>query len=117
MAKIDIRRPHALTLAQAKKHANVMAEHLKQEFDLESTWEGDALHFTRPGVDGTMAVGAEDVHVQAQLGMLVSFLKGRIEASLHQHFDEIFGPADEVAGKRAAARKAPAKKAAAKTKR
>ena len=30
--KIDIRRPHSLTLAQARKEANVMSEHLKEEF-------------------------------------------------------------------------------------
>lgn len=120
MAKIDIRRPHALTLAQAKKQANAMAGHLKEEFDLESNWDKEKLHFKRSGVDGVMTVSGQDVHVLAELGFLVSFLKPKIESRLHAHFDDIFGPSDaaakrSVAGAPAAKKSAaPAKKAAAK---
>lgn len=118
MAKIDIRRPHALTLAQAKKQANVMAEHLKQEFDLVSTWDKDKLRFTRAGVDGVMNISGDDVHVLAELGFLVSFLKPKIESRLHAHFDDIFGPPEAVAKKATApAKKSPAKKTTAKPKR
>jgi putative polyhydroxyalkanoate system protein len=118
MAKIEIRRPHSLTLAQAKKQANVMAAHLKEEFDLESTWDKDKLRFTRAGVDGVMNISGEDVHVLAELGFLVSFLKPKIESRLHAHFDDIFGP-PETGAKKASepAKKAPAKKTAAKPKR
>lgn len=117
MAKIDIRRPHALTLAQAKKQANVMAAHLKDEFELESAWDQDQLRFKRAGVDGVMTVSGQDVHVLAELGFLVSFLKPKIESRLQEHFDDIFGTAEAVA-KKAPAKKAPAKKtAAAKPKR
>lgn len=104
MAKIEIRRPHALTLAQAKKQANAMAAHLKEEFDLESNWDNDRLHFKRSGVDGVMTVSGNDVHVLAELGFLVSFLKPKIESRLHAHFDEIFGHPEAVA------KKAPTKK-------
>lgn len=123
MAKIEIRRPHALSLAAAKKQANVMAEHLKQEFDLVSTWDKDKLRFQRSGVDGTMTVSGEDVHVLAELGFLVSFLKPKIESRLHAHFDDVFGSPDKAAktpaAKKSAAKTgaAPAKKAATKPKR
>lgn len=113
MAKIDIRRPHALTLAQAKKQANAMAGHLKEEFDLESTWDKEKLRFKRAGVDGVMTVSGDDVHVLAELGFLVSFLKPKIESRLHAHFDDIFGKAGAAAAL-PASKKAPAKKAAAK---
>ncbi len=123
MAKIEIRRPHALTLTQAKKHANAMAEHLKQEFGLEANWDKDTLHFTRPGVEGVMTVSTADVHVLAELGFLVSFLKPTIESRLHAHFDDIFGPPVVVAkkaadGARTAKKPAtPTKKSATKAKR
>ncbi len=110
MAKIEIRRPHALTLAQAKKQANAMAAHLKEKFDLESNWDKERLHFKRSGVDGVMTVSGNDVHVLAELGFLVSFLKPKIESRLHAHFDEIFGHPEAVA-KKAAAGTAPAKAA------
>ena len=109
MARIDIRRPHSLTLTQARKEANVMAEHLKQEFDLESSWSGNKLHFKRSGVDGVMTVSTEEVHVTAELGMLMSLLKSKIDSRLNAHFDEAFGKV----GAAPAAKKAPAKKAGA----
>ena len=87
MAQIDIRRPHTLTLAQARKEADVLAEHLKQEFDLESRWSGNKLSFKRRGVDGVMTVSGKDVHVAAELGFLVSLLKPKIEARLNAHLN------------------------------
>ncbi len=114
MAQIDIRRRHSLTLPRARKEANLLAEHLKQEFELESSWSGNQLSFKRSGVNGVMTVGSEDVHVMAELGFLVSFLKSRIEARLNAHFDDVFGKAGVAPAKKAAAAKkaAPAKKAA-----
>ena len=116
MATIDIRRKHALSLAAAKKQADVMAEHLADEFSLESDWRGDELHFTRSGVKGVMKVAKGDVHVYAELGFLVAFLKPQIEKRLHAHFDDVFdAPAAKApAAKAAPAKAAPAKKAAAK---
>lgn len=113
MAKIDIRRPHSLSLAQARKQVSAMAEHLKHEFDLVSTWNGNQLEFKRSGVNGVMTVNGDDVHVAAELGFLVALLKPKIESRLHAHFDDIFGKAGAAAAL-PASKKAPAKKAAAK---
>lgn len=104
MAQIGIRRPHTLTLAQARKEADVLAEHLKQEFDLESRWSGNKLSFKRRGVDGVMTVSGKDVHVAAELGFLVSLLKPKIEARLNAHFDDVFGKEGAAGAKPAAAR-------------
>ena len=78
MARIDIRRPHTLTPMQARKVASAMAEHLEEEFGLESTWSSNKLEFKRSGVAGVMTVSSGDVHVVAELGFLVSLLKSRI---------------------------------------
>ena len=95
-----------------------MAGHLKEEFDLESTWDKEKLRFKRAGVDGVMTVSGNDVHVLAELGFLVSFLKPKIESRLHAHFDDIFGPPEAVAKKASGpAKKAPANKTAVKPKR
>jgi putative polyhydroxyalkanoate system protein len=111
MSTIDIRRKHALSLAAAKKQTNVMAEHLADEFSLESTWRGDELHFSRSGVQGVMKVTQDNVHVTAKLGLLVTLLKGQIEKRLHAHFDEAF---DAPAAKKAAGTTVSAKSPAAK---
>lgn len=112
MSTIDIRREHTQSLAAAKKHADAMAADLAEEFSLESSWQGNELHFSRSGVKGVMKVAGDHVHVTAKLGMLVALLKGQIEKRLLAHFDKVF----PVPGSKAApAKKAAAKKAAAKT--
>lgn len=118
MAQINIRRSHSLSLAQARKEANVMAEQLRREFDLESKWSGNTLSFTRSGVDGVMTLSSNDVHVAAELGFVASFLKSKIEARLHAHFDEIFGRSGEPsAAVKAKATKTPAAATAAPAKK
>ncbi|MBP9907762.1 MAG: polyhydroxyalkanoic acid system family protein [Rubrivivax sp.] len=91
MARIDIRRPHSLSLAQARKVAIELAQHLETEFGLKSTWSSNKLEFKRSGVAGVMTVSGVDVHVVAELGFLVSLLKSKIESGLHEHFDEVLG--------------------------
>lgn len=130
MSTIDIRREHTQSLAAARKHADAMATDLAEEFSLESSWQGNELHFSRSGVKGVMKVASDHVHVTAKLGLLVALLKGQIEKRLNAHFDKVFplpgskAPAAKPAAKTAAgktpgakpaaAKKAAAKKAAAK---
>ncbi len=53
-------------------------------------WQGDTLSFARSGVKGAIAVTASDVHVTAELGMLLSPLKGTIEDEIRRKLDEKF---------------------------
>jgi len=107
MSHIDIRRKHALPLPKARQAAERVARQLEEEFDLEYRWEGHSLHFRRSGVDGRLTVSTEEVHLRANLGLLLSFLKPQIETKVHEHLDEALAPT------RAAARK-PTHKPAAK---
>jgi putative polyhydroxyalkanoate system protein len=92
MSRIAILRPHGTTLKKAKAAVDALAADLAAEFDLDLEWEGNTLHFTRAGVEGTIVVGAKTLDIQATLGMLVSMLKSRIEREVHQACDEHFGP-------------------------
>jgi putative polyhydroxyalkanoate system protein len=96
MSDIDIRRKHALPLPKARQAAERVAKQLEREFDLEYRWEGHSLHFRRSGVDGRLTVSAHDVHLHARLGLLLTFLKPRIEAKVHEHLDEALAPARTV---------------------
>ncbi len=55
MADIDIKRAHNLGLAAARAAADKMVEHLGRKFGLEGDWNGNVLHFERPGVSGSLA--------------------------------------------------------------
>lgn len=90
MAGIDIQHAHALPMDQARACVEDMAHKLASRFGAECTWEGDALRFSGSGVDGRIAVQPGQVHVTANLGFLMSAMKGPIEAEIRRVLQERF---------------------------
>ncbi len=90
MPGIDIRHKHTLPLPKARKAVEDVAKKLAERFDIEYDWDGDDLNFTRSGVDGKIALEATQLRVTAQLGFLLSALKGPIESEIKRVLDERF---------------------------
>jgi putative polyhydroxyalkanoate system protein len=90
MADIDIRRAHHFGHAAAHKAAQQMADHLGRKFGLAGDWDGDVLRFQRPGVTGSLTVGADDIHLSVTLGFLLKAMKGSIEQAIHHELDALF---------------------------
>jgi putative polyhydroxyalkanoate system protein len=93
MPKIDIRRPHALSPDEARAVVDKVAARMREKFDMQSQWQGDTLRFSRSGVNGTIAVGPDTIHVTAELGLMLSPLKGMVEQEIRRKLDEHFGGA------------------------
>ena len=89
MADIDIRRTHALGVAGARAAAERMAAELASRFGLKGDWRGNVLHFERPGVNGSLSVGAHDVHLSVALGFLLKAMKGSIESAVVREMDTL----------------------------
>lgn len=90
MAGIDIRHQHSLPIAKARKGVEEVARKLAERFGFEYGWDGDEMHFNRAGVDGKIAVTAEQLHVTAKLGFLLSALQGTVEQEIRKVLDEKF---------------------------
>jgi putative polyhydroxyalkanoate system protein len=90
MARIDIQREHSLQAAQARAVVDKVAARLGEKFGTSSRWEGDTLHFERSGVKGSISLEPAAVRVQAELGMLLSPMKGSIEQEIRRKLDEYF---------------------------
>jgi putative polyhydroxyalkanoate system protein len=93
MSDIHFVRQHTLSLAEAKKKVQQAADRLGEEYDLESEWQGNTLHFTRSGVDGQIAVTAKDVTLDVKLGFLLRAFKTTFEMHIERNLD------DALAGK------------------
>ena len=90
MPSIDIRHPHSKTPAQAREAIEDVARKLSERFDMRYAWEGDTLNFDRSGVNGKIELAPKALHVTAQLGFLLSALKGPIEAEIRRVLSENF---------------------------
>ena len=125
MADISLVRAHKLGLKAAHTAANKMADRLAEKFDLKGTWSGNTLNFSRPGVNGTLAVSEKDMKLEVTLGFMLKMMKGPIERSVHEQLEIILKDAAKPEAKPAAkvtadpkspVEKKPAAKPAAKKK-
>ena len=91
MSKIDIRARHQLDREAAQEAADDLSRDLAEKFAIEWGWDGDTIHFERPGVQGQIDVTDEIIHVQAHLGFLLALLKGPIEDEVTRYLREHFG--------------------------
>jgi len=90
MPTIDIRRPHQLSIAEARAVVDKVAARMHEKFGMDGQWQGDTLRFSRSGVSGTIAVGGDAIEVKAQLGLMLAPLKGMIEQEIRRKLDEHF---------------------------
>jgi putative polyhydroxyalkanoate system protein len=89
MADINIQRKHALGLAKAKQVANKVAHDLEQKYELESSWEGNTLTFSRAGVQGELSVTKDSMNCEVTLGFLFKAFKGPIQGEMEKNFDKL----------------------------
>ena len=90
MPNIDIRHSHSLAPGKARKAVEEVADKLADRFGVTCEWNGDILNFARSGVDGHIALEPNELHVTAQLGFLLSALKGPIETEIRRVLEERF---------------------------
>lgn len=90
MPSIDIRHSHSLAPSKARKAVEEVAAKLADRFGMACEWNGDILNFARSGVDGKIAMEPHQLHVTAQLGFLLTALKGPIEAEIRRVLEERF---------------------------
>lgn len=93
MADIVLNRTHHLGLKGARAAADRMAKKLDEKFDLTSEWQGDHLHFHRPGVNGKLAVTDHDMKLDVTLGFMLKMMKGPIERAIHEQLDSVLDSA------------------------
>ena len=91
MSVIDMRASHALSREEAQHAADELAGDLARKFEIDYGWDGDHIHFERSGVHGTITVRENEIRIKAVLGLLLLFLKPRIEDEIREYLQSHFG--------------------------
>ena len=87
MTRIHLQRAHGLGLDRVRQAVQKAAEEMADSHQVESRWEGDVLRFSRAGLTGSLALGESEVVLDAELGMLLSAFKPKIEEQIQKNFD------------------------------
>jgi putative polyhydroxyalkanoate system protein len=82
---------HTMPEEEAQKAADELAGDLAQKFEINYGWEGDHIHFERPGVNGQITVRENEIRIRARLGLMLIFLKPVIEEEITQYLENHFG--------------------------
>lgn len=91
MATISISRKHKKSTTEARAAVDRVAKGIAKKFSVSHEWEGNTLHFSRPGVDGHIALGKGSVTVEATLGFLLMVIKSSVEDEIERYLDQEFG--------------------------
>ena len=102
MAEISIKRAHHGNLADARKMAEKVAVKLEKDYQLKSTWVGDVMNFARSGVNGTLAISAQELKIDIKLGFLAGAFKSTIQDAVEKNLDSLIKPAKPGVVKEAA---------------
>lgn len=90
MPKVVATKTHSLKLAEAHKKVDTLAETLKQKYGLTGKWNGDRYNFSRTGITGFVRVTESKIAVEADLSLVLSPLKAKVEERLRQTLDKEF---------------------------
>lgn len=88
---IDITRSHSLPAADVRGVVQAMADKLAERFEVVNRWEGDALRFSRSGVQGSIELLPGHVRVTAQLGFPYSMMQSMVEDEIQRVLGERLG--------------------------
>jgi putative polyhydroxyalkanoate system protein len=79
-----------MSVKDAQMAADQLASDLAEKFDIDYGWDGDHIHFERTGVHGVITVRENEIRIKATLGLMLIFLKSRIEAEITEVLETHF---------------------------
>ena len=91
MSIIDIFANHEMDHEDAQQAADDLASDLAEKFDIDYGWDEDVIYFERTGVEGSISVGENDIHINARLGFMLMWLKSTIEKEIREYLQSHFG--------------------------
>lgn len=91
MSHIDVRARHTMPEEDAQNAADELAADLADKFEIDYGWDGDHIYFERPGVHGKITVRENEIRIKAVLGLMLIFLKPRIEEEIRYYLENHLG--------------------------
>ncbi len=90
MNKMDVDIPHRLTRQEARARIDRITEKLARDFSAVCSWDGEGhLTVKRKGLQASLELGDDRVHVHLELGMFMRPFAGPIQAGIAKQLSEI----------------------------
>jgi putative polyhydroxyalkanoate system protein len=94
MPKYEVDIPHQLAVAEAKQRIAGATEKLTRDYGASCTWQGDnVLKVSRKGLDALVSVGPSNVHIDMNLGFLLTPFAEKIKTGIAKQLSGILAAA------------------------
>jgi putative polyhydroxyalkanoate system protein len=93
MPKYEVDIPHQLAVAEAKQRLTGATEKLTRDYGASCTWQGDNLKVSRKGLDALVTVGPSNVHIDMNLGFLLTPFAEKIKSGIAKQLSGILATA------------------------
>jgi putative polyhydroxyalkanoate system protein len=96
MPKYQVDIPHALEVGEAKRRISGATEKLQRDYGAVCAWKGDAeLTVSRKGLDARVVVEPSRVHVDLNLGFLLTPFAEKIKNGIAKELSGILATTSE----------------------
>jgi putative polyhydroxyalkanoate system protein len=82
MSNIDLTYHHKLNVEKCREVVDAMIEQLAHKYSLKRNWDGARLIFNRTGIDGSISIEHQRIHIQIKLGFLLTPVRNVIEQEI-----------------------------------
>jgi len=90
MPKYQVDIPHSLDVAEAKQRLTGATEKLQRDYGATCTWKGEnTLSVSRKGLDALVTLEPTRVHIDLNLGFLLTPFAERIKAGIAKELSNI----------------------------
>jgi len=90
MPHFDLEIPHTLELPDVRTRLDKARGKLETDYGATCTWQGqDKLLVARPGLKATVSIQPTMLHVDVELGLLLSALLGGIRSGITKQLTEL----------------------------
>jgi putative polyhydroxyalkanoate system protein len=98
MPKFEVDIPHSLPAAEAKQRIASASGKLEKDYGATCTWKGEnELVVSRKGLDARLSIEPARVHIDLNLGFLLTPLAGAIKAGITKQLTGILGSSPQTA--------------------
>jgi putative polyhydroxyalkanoate system protein len=90
MPKFELDIPHSLPVPDVRQRLDRASAKLEREYGATCSWDGDsALLVKRKGLDARVAIEPTRLHVNVELGFLMSPMAGAIKSGITKQLTEL----------------------------
>jgi len=90
MSKLEVEIAHRLSRAEARSRIDRVSAKLAKDYSAECNWEGsERLIVKRKGLQASLDIAEDRVHVNMELGMFMRHFAGSIRAGIAKQLADI----------------------------